>query len=395
MSNRRREQGQGSMFQYPGCKRWVIQYYVDGVRKREATGLTSRQEAQKVLHARLTSVARGEPITIKAVRVSECYDALLQSEKYVDRPKKIAGLKMRWKNLEPTFGSLLASRVGSQAVKQYRAQRIATGVGHATVDRELAYLRAMLRHAFKSRLLATAPYIPMSGADNIRTGFVNDEKLDALKDAANCELWLRTVVELGATYGWRRDELLSLRVAQIDFASGVIRLEVGTTKNGDGREVPMTPTVHSLLEQCCTAKRPTDKVLTREDGTAVCDPRVAWWKLCCSVGLGHFVCQTNACGHTQASRARCPKCNLYNWQYRGLHVHDLRRTAVRNLRRAGVAEQVAMSITGHKTSSVFRRYDIVNNDDKRTALQQLQRATEFKVALKTSPQQQAGSTKVQ
>src|SRR6266567_5707383 len=97
----------------------------------------------------------------------------------------------------------------------------------------------------------------------------------------------------------------------------------------------------------------------------------------------------------QAEQGRCPRCNNRAWKYVGLLVHDMRRTAVRNLRRAGVAEQVAMSISGHKTSSIFRRYDIVNNDDQRTALQQLQRATEFKVALKTSPQQQAGSTKVQ
>jgi integrase len=150
------------------------------------------------------------------------------------------------------------------------------------------------------------------------------------------------MVECGRTYGWRVSELKSLRVNQVDLAQRVIRLEPGTTKNREGREVVMTGAVYTLLCACAVGKDLADYVLTRENGKPVRDFRGTWAKACKAAGIP------------------------------GLLFHDLRRTAARNLRRAGIAEGIIQSIGGWKTRSVFERYAIVTRTDIADAMLKLE-----------------------
>ena len=135
---------------------------------------------------------------------------------------------------------------------------------------------------------------------------------------------------------------MELRVRQVDLFGKVIRLEPGTTKNRDGREVSMTQNVYALLSQCVSSKRPDDFVFTRDDGKRVKDFRETWRNACIAAGV--------------------PK----------LLFHDLRRTAARNLPRAGVAEGVIMRIAGWRTRSVFERYALVSQTDISEAMQKLE-----------------------
>jgi integrase len=226
------------------------------------------------------------------------------------------------------------------------------------------------------------PHIPLaSERGNERKGFVEAADYLKLRQAAefSSELWLQTFVELAYSYGWRRGELLALQCRQCNFDTRTIHLDGDQSKNDEGREVVMTQHVHDLLKLACKGKKPAERVLTRNDGSTVKDLRCAWHNLCVSVGLGRWFCRTEGCGIEQAQQGRCPTCKARRWEYRGLLVHDLRRSAARAMRQAGLPETVAMSVTGHRTSSMFRRYAIVDHADQLKAAAAIERAIQAAV----------------
>jgi integrase len=90
------------------------------------------------------------------------------------------------------------------------------------------------------------PIFPKLKENNIRTGFLEDSAYCRLLDACP-ELWFRVLLELGRTYGWRKGELFRMRVREVDMLARTLRLEPGTTKNRDGREVTMTDTIYRLM----------------------------------------------------------------------------------------------------------------------------------------------------
>jgi len=236
-----------------------------------------------------------------------------------------------------------ACEVSSDLVARYVDRRREEEASNATINREMAALKRMFRLGLQStppkvnRVLK----IPRLAENNIRTGFLEDGQFE--KIVSNCsELWFRAIVEVGRTYGWRVGELLQLRVRQVDLLGKVIRLDPGTTKNRDGREVSMTQNVYALLSACVSEKQPDDFVFTRPDGKAVRDFRETWRNACVAAGV--------------------PK----------LLFHDLRRTAARNLRRAGVAEGVIMKIGGWRTRCIFERYAIVSQTDISDAMRKLE-----------------------
>jgi integrase len=181
-----------------------------------------------------------------------------------------------------------------------------------------------------------------------RQGFVTSDQYSALVANAR-ELWLRALIAVAYTYGFRKSELLNLRVGQVDLMDRWITLDAGTTKNGEGRRVKMTGEVFELMRACCRDKNQNDFVFTRTTGSRVIEPRKNWYTLCVASGLGQLIPRKRGKG-------------VYK-RYVGLKLHDFRRAAVRNLVRAGVPERVCMDICGHRTRSIFDRYNITSEAD--------------------------------
>ena len=109
-------------------------------------------------------------------------------------------------------------------------------------------------------------------------------------------------LELGYTYGWRRAELLSLRVRQVNFVNRTIRLDTIQPRIRRGREVAMTPRVCELLQFACDDKEQEDHVLTRQDDEPVRDFRGAWYNLCLRAGFAKLVCRKRRSSEARTQR---------------------------------------------------------------------------------------------
>jgi integrase len=132
----------------------------------------------------------------------------------------------------------------------------------------------------------------------------------------------------------------------------MIRLELEQTKTDEARTVPLPAVLVAMLKE---VKPKTGKVFSDTN------LRVEWQKACAACGLG-----------TRTEIQPKNEDGFPWYKYRGLLIHDLRRSAVRNLVVAGVPETVAMKISGHKTRSVFDRYAIASEADLAAAMRRVE-----------------------
>lgn len=229
-------------------------------------------------------------------------------------------------------------------------------VSSAEINRELALLKRMFTLAVQAAKLLYRPHIPMLKENNVRTGFFEREQFESV--LAHLPVEVKPVIEFAHITGWRiASEVLPLKWRQVDFDAGEVRLDAGTTKNGDGRVFPMTVDLRRVLKA-----QHAEHERLKKSGQIV--PWVFFREVAEGRGGDKKPRRIISFGKAWKSACRAADCP-------GRIPHDLRRTAVRGLVRAGIPERVAMQMTGHKTPSLFQRYNIVSDGDLREAAQRL------------------------
>jgi integrase len=334
---------------------------------RESTGTTKERAAKKFLDARAGDLAHGVPIITKAHKLT--FDTAMADliAHYTAKGRKSRAHAQRRidKHLLPFFKGRSMSAMTASDVRAYVKARleqertvtrnlgkgvrvtVTVKTSHGSVNRELALLKLAFRLAVDAGQLHRRPKIEMLGESSPRTGFFEREQFASVR--SHLPEPLRPLATFFYCTGWRKSEVLSLEWRQVDFDAGTITLDPGTTKSGAGRVFPFD--VLDELRTTLDAQRDERDRLKRE-GT------ICRWVFHRD---GRQIKAYDGAWKTACRRAGVP----------GRIVHDFRRTAARNLVRAGVPERVAMDMTGHKTRSVFERYNIVNAADLRDAARRL------------------------
>ena len=250
------------------------------------------------------------------------------------------------------YGGWRITEIDAAAVLRYVAERRRKGKAPATINIELATLRRALRLSQELGHISSVPVIRILRPAPPRSGFFEPEEFEAVARELPPDLAL--VARIEYTFGWRlTDEVLPLTRSQVDLEAGTLRLIPGSTKNGDGRLVYLTPELRGGLADQLAKVHALERELGRSIPhvfPALRGPRKGERRKSMS-----WTC-----------RHACKRAGLS-----GKWKHDLRQTAVRNMVNAGISERVAMKITGHRTRSTFDRYHIVSPGDLRDAARKM------------------------
>lgn len=253
------------------------------------------------------------------------------------------------------FGMDRAATLKSARIKRFQAEELRAGRKPATINRIVAMVRQAFNLAHEEDRISRVPKFPMlSEADNVREGFVEPETFEKL--AAALPEDYADAVRFAYKSGWRKGQIAKLRWTHVDRENRVLAVPGMVTKNGKPHAIALEGELFEIIERRWPRREVRRKnrpvslsavVFHRGDGKPLGDLRKTWNRACVEAGVS------------------------------GLLFHDLRRSAARNLVRAGVDRDVARKIIGHRTPSMFQRYNIVDVEDQRAAMR---RADEYAAA---------------
>ena len=327
-----------------GAVYW-IKYFKNGKPYRESSRSDKETDAKRLLKKREGEISEGKipGIHFEKVKFNDLADDFLTDYR-VNGKKSLNRAERSVKQLKTFFDGDRVPSITIPRIQGYIERRLAQGMLNATINRELAALKRILNLGLQQTppKVDRVPHIPMLKENNVRKGFFEHGDFIALREALPS--YLKSFVTFAYKSGWRVSEIRDLTWSQVDTENNIVRLESGETKNNEARTVYLDDELKAVFLNQKARQKELGKishyVFLNESGTdKIKEFRGAWTKACNETNIG------------------------------GKLFHDFRRTAVRNMVRAGIPERVAMMISGHKTRSVFERYNVVSETDLKLAAQ--------------------------
>jgi integrase len=354
-----------------------IKYYRAGKPYRESTHSDSESKAKRLLKLREGQVVenRFPGLRVEKIRYEELGEDFLNDYK-VNGKKSVGRAERSLKHLKTFFEGVRAIDITTERIRVYILQRQEEGAENGTINRELAALKRMfsLANQMTPPKVVNVPYVPHLEENNARQGYFEHGEYLAIRKGLPA--YLKPPIVMAYHTGMRKQEIFSLQWPQVDLMEGKINLRSEDTKNKEPRVIYLQG---ELLEVIHFQRALRDQkfpscpwVFFGETGERIKDFRYAWDKALRKAGLAPKK-KCRDCGNEMEYTGKwkkgtpCSACGSTNLRRIGRIPHDSRRTAVRNMVRAGVPERVAMAISGHKTRSVFDRYNIVNEKDLKKA----------------------------
>jgi integrase len=320
---------------------WWIKYYQHGRPHQES----SRSESQAVALALLRKRLRGQGSASEERVTYEDLEAGILQDYTINQYRSLDLLtNVRLKHVRAFFKGQRAVDITTPRLRQYSMMRHKQGAAAATINRELSAVRRMFKIATQDRILGQVPHFPMLEENGAREVYLTAAEFDSI--FKHLPSATRGIIRFVRSTGWRITAACKLEWRDVNQADGFVLLRRENAKNAKRpQRLPLVGEVAEIIEQAAQERR-LDQPAVFHHGEGRVFRRESVWrafkKACVRAGFG-----------------------------RSKTLHDMRRSAARDLIRSGVSENVAMQITGHQTHEVFRRYNITAGDDVAQAMELL------------------------
>lgn len=304
-----------------------------GRRIREKIG-PSLKLAETILKKRMVEKAEGKFLDIRRpgkTTLKEFIPKYLDYCKANKRPNTYIAVGNAFKKLAEFFGGILLHEITPDRLEAYKQKRL-QNVSPSTVNRETAYLRAMLNIALKWGKLQKNPLgkVKMMKEPPGRVKYLTHEQIQALLE--NCSHpkapHLRPIVICALLTGMRKGEILALRWKDIDTRKGLIHVE--DSKNGERRDIPIC---EELRDELLELPKDREYVFGKFD----------------NVSNGFL--------------GACRRAGIEDFTF-----HDLRHTFASHLVMGGTPILVVKELLGHKTLAMTLRYAHLAPKERKTAV---------------------------